>query len=130
MGKALQLYPLIYPNDPDPSSFKDRHGVRSLAVQGESQSAATETVEPFQLQKIIEEKGLTLSQVFNCDETGLYWKLMPNKTLVLSREKKQRVLKSQKIMLHHGLCQCKWIYHASSSVCPQITQPTLLQKCG
>ena len=105
MGKALQLYPLIYPDNPDPSSFKagtgwlkrfkDRHGVRALSVQGESQesqSAATASVDPFKenLQKIIEEKGLTLNQVFNCDETGLYWKLMPNKTLVSSRKKEAK----------------------------------------
>ena len=31
------------------------------------------------LAEIMEEKGLALSQVFNCDETGLYWRLMPNK---------------------------------------------------
>ena len=34
-----------------------------------------------------DEKDLTLSQVFNCNETGLHWKLIPNKTLVSSREK-------------------------------------------
>ena len=108
MGKALQLYPLIYPDNPDPSSFKagtgwlkrfkDRHGVRALSVQGESQSAATASVDPFKenLQKIIEEKGLTLNQVFNCDETGLYWKLMPNKTLVSSREKEAKGFKKPK----------------------------------
>ena len=108
MGKALQLHPLVYPDDPDPTSFKagtgwlkrfkDRHGVRALSVQGESQSAATASVDPFKekLQKIIEEKGLTLNQVFNCDETGLYWKLMPNKTLVTSREKEAKGFKKPK----------------------------------
>ena len=93
MSKALQLYPLIYPNDPTMSfkdgtgwlkRFKDRHGIRALSIQGESQSATTASVDPFKehLQKIMEENSLTLSQLFNCDETGLYWKLMPNKTLV------------------------------------------------
>ena len=90
MSKALQLYPLVYPDDESPSSFKagtgwlkrlkDRHGVRALSVQGESLSAAADTAEPFKekLSKIMEGKSLTLNQVFNCDETGLYWKLMPN----------------------------------------------------
>ena len=36
--------------------------------------------------KIVEEKGLTRENVFNCDETGLYWKLMPNKTFVTAGE--------------------------------------------
>ena len=108
MAKALQLYPLIYPNDPDPSSFKagtgwlkrfkNRHGIRALSVQVESQSAASESVNPFKehLQELIEEKGLSLNQLFNCDETGLYWKLMPNKTLVSSREKEAKGFKVPK----------------------------------
>ena len=62
------------------------------------QSAASANVNPFKdnLQKIIKEKGLTLNQVFNCDETGLYWKLMPNKTLVSSREKEAKGFKKPK----------------------------------
>ena len=45
---------------------------------------------------LLEEKGLTLSQVFNCDETGVYWKLMTNKTLVSSREKEEKGFKKPK----------------------------------
>ena len=107
MSKALQMYPLVYP-DSDPSTFKagtgglkrfrDGHGIRALSMQGESLSAATDTVDSFKekLAKVMEEKGLTLSQVFNCDETGLYWKLMPNKTLVSSREKEAKGFKKPK----------------------------------
>ena len=78
--------------------FKDRHGVGALSVQGESLSAAADTVEPFKekLSKIMEGKSFTLNQVFNCDETGLYWKLMPNKTLVSSREKEAKGFKKPK----------------------------------
>ena len=77
MAKALQLYPLIYPNDPDSSSFKagtewlkrfkNRHGIRALSVRGELQSAASESVNPFKehLQELSEEKGLSLNQLFN-----------------------------------------------------------------
>ena len=108
MSKALQLYPLIYPEDMNPDAFKagtgwlkrfkDRHGIRALSVQGESLSAAADSVEPFKerLSKLMEEKSLTLSQVFNCDETGLYWKLMPNKTLVSAREKEAKGFKKPK----------------------------------
>ena len=38
--------------------------------------------------QIIEEEGLSLSQVYNCDETGLYWKALPTKTLASQREEK------------------------------------------
>ena len=57
MSKAHQLYPLVYLDDANPSSFKvgtgwlkrlkDMHGVRALSVQGEYLSAAADTVEPF-----------------------------------------------------------------------------------
>ena len=102
----VQLYPLIYPEDMNPDAFKagtgwlkrfkDRHGVRALSVQGESLSAAADSVERFKerLRKIMEEKSLTLSQVFNCDETGLYWK--PNKTLVSACEKETKGFKKPK----------------------------------
>ena len=68
---------------------KDGHGVRNLSVQGESLPAVTEVVEAFRdsLLRIMEEKGLTLLRVFNCDETGLYWRLVPNKTRMSSKEK-------------------------------------------
>ena len=48
------------------------------------------------LAKVIEEENLILNQVFNCDETGLYWKLLPNKTLVSAREKEAKGFKKPK----------------------------------
>ena len=93
-AKARQMYPVVYPEDCDPDSFKastgwlkrfkDRHGIRALSVQREPMSAATDTIDDFRrkLTELVEEKGLSLNQIFNCDETGLYWKLMPNKSLV------------------------------------------------
>ena len=107
MGKALQMYPLIYKDEDNPTfkagtgwlkRFKDRHGVRALAIQGESLSAADDNIESFKMKlaEIIEEGDLTLNQVFNCDETGLYWKLLPNKTLVSAREKEAKGFKKPK----------------------------------
>ena len=74
MTKALQLFPLVYP-DSDPSTFKagmgwlkrfrHRHGVRALSVQGGSLSGATDTIDSFKkkLAKIMEEKGLPLTRL-------------------------------------------------------------------
>ena len=113
MSKALQLYPL---DDTDPLTFKagtgwlkrfkDRHGIRALSVQGESLLAAADSVEPFkeELSKIMEERSLTLNQVFNCDKTGLYWKLMPNKTLASSREKVAKGFKKPKVRVTLMAC--------------------------
>ena len=99
MNKARQLYPLVYQDGANLGSFKagtgclkrfnGRRGSRALSVQGESVSAVADTVEPFKekLSQIMEDKSLTLQQVFNCNETELYWRLMPNKTHVSVQEK-------------------------------------------
>lgn len=78
--------------------FKDKHGMSALSVQGELLPATTEGINDFKgrLSSMMEEKGLTLSHIFNCDETGLPWKLMLNKTLVSSREMKAKGLKKPK----------------------------------
>ena len=39
-------------------------------------------------QKLVEEEGYTPHQLFNCDETGLFWKRMPNRTYITKEEKK------------------------------------------
>lgn len=39
----------------------------------------------------------SLDQVFNCDETGFYYRLLPQKTLVCTFEKMVMVVKKQKI---------------------------------
>lgn len=107
MAKSRQMYPLLYPEgDPEAfkagtgwlKRFKDRHGIRALSVQGEALSAATDTIEGFKqkLKLIMEDKGITLNQLFNCDETGLYWRLKPDKSLVLAREKEAKGFKKPK----------------------------------
>ena len=105
-SKAQQLYPRIYPNNLESISFKagtgwlkrfrERHGVRALSLQRESISANTNEIGSFKecFLKLVEEESLTRDQVFNCDETGLYWKLMPTKTLVTSREKQAKGFKN------------------------------------
>ena len=105
--KALQLFPSFYP-DEDESAFKAssgwlhkfcrRHGVRELSLQGEALSADTSAVEPFcqQLKNKIEEEGYSRCQIFYADETGLWWRLMPSKSLVDSGEKQARNFKKPK----------------------------------
>ena len=69
--------------------FKNRHGIRSLSIQGEKLAAAEEAVDPFlqKLNKVIEERGLIPEQIYNADETGLLWKCLPQRNLVSCREK-------------------------------------------
>ena len=62
--------------------FRKRHGLQDTKLSGESASAPTEEIEPFRLKlrKIIDDEGLVLAQVYNFDETGLFWKSLPSNT--------------------------------------------------
>jgi hypothetical protein len=69
--------------------FKKRHGIRGLSISGEKLSADEAAVEPFRqtfLNKI-ERMGLVPDQIYNADESGLFWKVLPMKTLVHEKEK-------------------------------------------
>lgn len=78
--------------------FKRRFGIRFLKVCGEKLSSQPELVDPFKLQlnEKIKELGLTTEQLYNADETGLYWKLLPTKTFVSSMEKTAPGRKTEK----------------------------------
>ncbi|KAL0852532.1 hypothetical protein ABMA27_017022 [Loxostege sticticalis] len=62
--------------------FEHRHGIRELAIQGEKLSADTSAIAEFRvkLKGVIEEHKLLLCQIYNADETGLYWRAMPTRT--------------------------------------------------
>lgn len=69
--------------------FKMRHGIRLLKVCGEKLSANESAVPDF-LEKFKEDilaMDLRPEQIYNADETGLVYKDLSNKTLVLASEK-------------------------------------------
>ena len=80
------------------AKFKARHGIRKLSCEGESLSASSDDVEPFKirLSNIIEEEGYTMHQLFNCDETGLNWKMLQDTTLADGSERSARGFKVSK----------------------------------
>lgn len=88
--KARFFYKKIMNNDDFHASegwldkFKRRFGIRILSMTGEKLSCDTDAVEPFkeEFKKAIDEMGLTPDQVYNADESGLFWRLLPNKTYV------------------------------------------------
>ena len=65
-------------------------------MQGESLSADVDASEEFRsfFHKFVEQHNFTPDQLFNCDETGLYWQLLPNKTLADASEKCAKNFKS------------------------------------
>ena len=105
--KSLQLFPKLYPQL-DLGSFKassgwlqkfcHRHGIRAVKLQGEMLSAYTSMIEPFRrdLQCLIEKGGYTRDHIFNAGVTGLWWKLMPSRSLVSSGETNAKNFKQSK----------------------------------
>lgn len=68
--------------------WKKRFGVRQLTVCGESLSADESAVERFkaELFALLDKEGIIGDQIYNCDETGLNYKLLPSKTLASKKE--------------------------------------------
>lgn len=93
--KAKQIYAETYGSDNFVASrgwivnFKNRHGLRALKICGEKLSNNEEAVEPFKRNLAAKIKNLNLSskQIYNADESALYWKILPEKTMVRSNEK-------------------------------------------
>ncbi|GFS76253.1 tigger transposable element-derived protein 1 [Trichonephila clavipes] len=58
-------------------------------ITGESATAdeGAAQIFPEELAKIIEDGDYSADQVFNADETGLYWKKLPNRTYIAKDEK-------------------------------------------
>lgn len=102
--KALWFYEELKIDEPFSASqgwlsnFKKRYGIRQLEIQGESMSgdfvAATLFNENFAALK--SKFNLCDEQIYNADETGLFWKMLPSKTLALQSEKSAPGHKSSK----------------------------------
>ena len=86
--------------------FGQRHGIRQLTLQGEKLSADWLAAENFiaSFEDIIENGQYTLNQIFNCDETVLYYKLLPRKSLVSGMEKSADGRKLQKERITINAC--------------------------
>lgn len=71
------------------TSFKSRHGLRNLKITGEKLSGDLAAIEPFKAKLIdnINDLNITLEQIYNADETALYYRMLPTRTLVHSRER-------------------------------------------
>ncbi|XP_028660410.1 jerky protein homolog-like [Erpetoichthys calabaricus] len=63
--------------------WKKCYGIRQLCVCGEKLSSNFEEMEAFKkrFQEFIETESLTGDQIFNCDESGLNYKMLPSKSL-------------------------------------------------
>lgn len=68
--------------------FKGRTGIKSVIRHGEAASADTQAAEKYlaKFNEIIEKEDFCPQQVFNADETGLFWKKMPKRTYITMEE--------------------------------------------
>lgn len=71
------------------SRFKTRANLHNVALKGEAASADISAANNFkeELKSIIEEGGYSPKQIFNVDETGLFWKRLPKRTFISKSEK-------------------------------------------
>ncbi|UYV83999.1 TIGD1 [Cordylochernes scorpioides] len=98
-NKALRIYEKIVEQLPSSSStekkpnflachwferFKIRHSLHSLKLKGEQASGDVDAAQeyPANFAEIINDNSYTPDQVFNADESGLFWKKMPERTYV------------------------------------------------
>lgn len=66
--------------------FKSRYGIRLMKITGEKLSNDDSCVETFRKNFLEKVKDLCPSQVYNADESGLLWRVLPNKTFVSRQE--------------------------------------------
>ena len=83
-------------------NFKIRHGIRSLSLQGEAASVDGKTVEDYRESFKEWAKEFEPRNVFNLDETALFYKLLPNRTLC--HQAKAKGAKSNKDRVSLAFC--------------------------
>ncbi|XP_070591828.1 tigger transposable element-derived protein 1-like [Erythrolamprus reginae] len=79
--------------------FQRCYGLRSVSLHGEAASADTGAAEQYvhgTFKDLIEEGAYLPEQVFNMEETGLFWKRMPSQTFLMQDEAKAPGFKAPK----------------------------------
>ncbi|GIY36369.1 hypothetical protein CDAR_210121 [Caerostris darwini] len=106
-------------------NFKKRSVIHSVVRHGEAASSDMKAAEDYikTFSDLIKAQGYISQQVFNCDETGLFWKKMPNRTYITAEEKMMPGHKPMKDRLTLALCanasgDCKikplLVYHSEN----------------
>ncbi|XP_069187057.1 tigger transposable element-derived protein 1-like [Procambarus clarkii] len=105
--------------------FRKRSGIHSVVRHGEAASSDKAAAEKFvpEFQEFVAEKEFLPQQVFNCDETGLFWKKMTKRTYITQEEQSLPGHKPMKDRLTLVLCanasgDCKvkplLVYHSEN----------------
>lgn len=67
-------------------SFKRRRGIKSFTLHGEAGSVNLADVEEYMKELRIICQGFLSQDIYNMDESALFWKLTPSKTLVTQQQ--------------------------------------------
>ncbi|GFS68146.1 tigger transposable element-derived protein 1 [Trichonephila clavipes] len=118
--KALQFYKSMKQSEPSTSlagkefsaskgwltGFLKRNALHNIKITEESATVdeGAPKIFPEELAKIIEDGDYSADQVFNADETGLYWKKLPNRTYIAKDEKTASGHKASKDRVTLLLC--------------------------
>ena len=86
--------------------FCQRHGIRQLSLQGEKLSSDEKQAEEFvcTFREFVQTNKYSHNQIFNCDETGLNFRLLPDVTLASIFEKSADGRKKSKDRVTLNLC--------------------------
>lgn len=78
--------------------FKKRHGIREIGLHGEKLSGDQQAADDFQryIEEFVSSENLSYEQIYNADESGLFWKCLPTRTLAFQSEQKVSGHKSSK----------------------------------
>ncbi|GFU19078.1 tigger transposable element-derived protein 1 [Trichonephila clavipes] len=136
--KALQFYKSMKQSEPSTSTsqagkefsvskgwlsgFLKRNALHNIKITGESVKAdeGAPKIFPEELAKIIEDGDYSADQVFNADETGLYWKKLSNRTYIAKDEKTASGHKASKNRVTILLC--------SNASVDRMLKPLLINK--
>ena len=69
--------------------FRNRIGLKNVVINGEASSADEDAAKsyPIEFQKMIHDEGYCESQLFNFDETGLFYRKMPTRSYITADQK-------------------------------------------
>lgn len=83
-AKTRVLFPQLYQDRNENDFNASRHGMRFLKICGEILSSDTTRITPFvhALRAKIDEMKLTHVQIYNADESGFFYQLIPERTYV------------------------------------------------
>ncbi|GBP10164.1 Tigger transposable element-derived protein 1 [Eumeta japonica] len=84
------------------NKFKVRQSLHNIKIIGEAASADTAAAGryPEEFVNLVADGEYKPEQVFNADETALFWKRMPNKTFISKAKSLLLDLRQQRIELH------------------------------